>query len=79
MICLLVEDDKKFEPINNMGYISNENLPIYYIMHLFFIINLIINIITSYTHNVFTIFNEIQNFIEDHLSENDPNIFNGCF
>ena len=48
-------------------------------MHLFFIINLIINIITTYTHNIFTVFNEIQNFIEDHLSENDPNIFNGSF
>ena len=79
MIWLLVEDDKKFEPMNNIGYISNENVPIYYIMHLFFIINLTINIITTYTHNIFTVFNEILNFIEDHLSENDPNIFNGSF
>ena len=34
-----------------------------------------INILTNYTHNVLTVYNEIFNFMEDHLPEDDPNIF----
>ena len=76
MICLLWGDeDKKYEQLNNNMYITDTNLPIYYIMHLFFFINIMINILTNYTHTVLTVYNEIFNFMEDHLPEDDPNIF----
>ena len=76
MICLLVENNKKFDQINNQMYISDVNLPIYSIMYIFFLINIIINIITNYAHNILTIYVHIHNFIERHLPEDDPNIFN---
>ena len=63
--------------MNNLTTICILQIPTYrYIIScICFFINIMINILTNYTHNVLTVYNEIFNFMEDHLPEDDPNIF----
>tara|TARA_B100000214_G_C23903092_1_gene597460 strand:+ start:71 stop:307 length:237 start_codon:yes stop_codon:yes gene_type:complete len=76
MVFLLLDHEIKYEEQNIKYQINQQDYIIFFLIKFIFFINCLINILLNYSDGLYSIFIKFNQQINNHLDEDEINIFN---